>query len=96
MDISISHQLDLAKEIYAKRLKAHQKHGEKSIEAGEITFDRLMVILTEEVGEVAMALNDAIVDDWEDDQILWNVRLELIDVMTVVSAWIARIDRLSA
>lgn len=91
-EISLSHEIEIAKELVAKRAKAHEKHGDKSIE-NVGNYDRLMTILTEEVGEVAMAINDAIVDNWSDEQIAWNVRLELIDVMTVCSAWVARIDR---
>ena len=92
--IKLSQMLSLAKEIYEKRKIAHEKHGDKSIEANEQSFDRLMSILTEEVGEVAMAINDSIVENWSDEQTLWNVRLELIDVITVASAWVARIDDL--
>lgn len=85
----------IMREVLVNRIKAHEKHGEKSIEAISISFDRLNTILVEEVGEVSKALNDEIVENWSENRLLAEVRKELIDVMTVASAWVARIDRIS-
>lgn len=85
-------QAQLGETIAEKRMEAHAKHGSKSIEeVGD--FDRLNTILGEEVGEVALAINDAVVNGTSDEFRAEEVRRELIDVVTVASAWIHRIER---
>lgn len=92
MKESIEHfQYSLAHLISRKRVQAHEKHGDRSIEMVR-NFDRLNTILVEEVGEVAMAINDAIVKDWPRGVELNAIRSELIDVITVASAWLHTIE----
>lgn len=72
-----------ANEILAGRIKAHDKHGANSIE--DKTDDGFfLACLVEEVGEAAHEMTyDA----------TGSLRAELIDCATVISAWIAKIDR---
>lgn len=62
------------------RAAAHAKHGENSIEAIPSDDPRWLPILVEEVGEVAHALTYDATDA--------NLRAELIDVLSVASAWL--------
>jgi hypothetical protein len=66
------------------RLRAHTKHGANSIEAIAADSPRWLAILVEEVGEVANCLTY--------DGPTGKLRDELIDVMSVASAWIDAID----
>lgn len=77
--------LDIAAEVYAGRIAAHQKHGENSIEAvpGR-NIARWLPILGEEFGEVCESLT------YDKDPA--NLRAELLDVATVAIAWIAALD----
>lgn len=71
-------------EISRARIKAHEKHGENSIEAISPSDPRWLSILVEEVGEAAHELTyDA----------TGSLRAELIDVLAVASAWVDSIDR---
>lgn len=79
----------LALEVAAGRRKAHAKHGDTSIEGSGNDFE-FLAILTEEVGEVAEALNDHRHDPAY--PLLTNLRAELVDVATVAVAWAAAID----
>lgn len=72
-------------EVERARLKAHEKHGENSIEVEPADSPRWLAILVEEIGEVANALT---YDGPQD-----NLRAELVDVLAVASAWVASIDR---
>jgi NTP pyrophosphatase (non-canonical NTP hydrolase) len=75
---------DLAAEISRARLRAHEKHGENSIEAIDGSDPRWLSILVEEVGEAAHELTyDA----------TGSLRDELLDIITVTTAWVAAIDR---
>lgn len=73
-------------EVMSGRNAAHVKHGENSIEAvpGSDT-KRWLPILGEEFGEVCEALTY--------DKDSNNLRAELIDVITVATAWVAALDR---
>lgn len=84
--------LKIGDEIITGRLKAHEKHGENSIEAvPALDIARWLPILGEEFGEVNEALT---YDKSESEAEKWaNVRAELIDVITVATAWVAAIDR---
>lgn len=73
----------LTEEVDAARLAAHLKHGENSIERLPANHPRWLAILVEEVGEVANALTY----DGKGD-----LRAELLDVIVVATAWIARVD----
>lgn len=73
-------------EIEVARRKAHDKHGDNSIEAIYGNDPRWLSILVEEVGEAAHELTY----DSNGD-----LRKELIDVATVAIAWIAAIDGIS-
>lgn len=94
----------IAEEVVAGRLRAHEKHGDQSIEAIEATDLRWLSILVEEVGETAHELTyDAQrrVDVYSGEPLppaeqrkrhLEELRKELLDVATVAVAWIASID----
>lgn len=70
-------------EVQRARARAHAKHGDNSIEAIEPHNPRWLSILVEEVGEVAHELTyDA----------AGSLRSELIDVLSVVSAWADKLD----
>ena len=71
-------------EVLTARLSAHDKHGDNSIESIDPLDPRWLSILVEEVGEVAHELTYDSTGD---------LRAELIDVMSVVSAWIDALDR---
>ena len=72
-------------DIKSARAIADQKWGtEESIPFFNFASDdRILTILTEEVGEVARALLDGDPD---------NLRLELLDIAQVVTAWLERIE----
>ena len=74
-------------EVEDGRRAAHAKHGENSIEAvpGR-DIARWLPILGEEFGEVCESLTY--------DKDSGNLRAELIDVVTVATAWVAALDRL--
>lgn len=80
-----------AEEIAQGRATAHAKHGTQSIE-GQSSGDRLLAILTEEVGEVARAMNEYALGNTTHEEAGQAIRAELIDVMTVASAWVAKFD----
>lgn len=66
-----------------RRRAAHEKHGDNSIEAVPAGDPRWLSILVEEVGEAAHELTyDA----------AGSLRDELLDIVTVATAWIAAID----
>jgi len=72
------------REVIHARIKAHEKHGENSIECQPADSARWLPILVEEVGEIANALTY--------DGPLDHLREELIDTIAVASAWITAID----
>ncbi len=75
---------DVFYEVFRARVKAHEKHGDQSIEATAARSSRWLSILVEEVGEVAHELTyDA----------KGSLRAELIDVLAVASAWVDALDR---
>jgi len=74
-------------EVFYSREKAHKKHGENSIECLPAYDVRWLTVLVEEVGEVAHSLT------YDSGEGIRELRCELIDVMSVVSAWISAIDR---
>lgn len=76
----------IADEVYDGRVKAHAKHGDNSIEAvpGH-DIARWLPILGEEFGEVCESLT------YDKDPA--NLRAELVDLITVGTAWIAALDR---
>lgn len=78
---------EISSEIVDGRINAHRKHGENSIEARNAGDNSWLSILVEEVGEVA---HEQTYDSGGD---LLSIRKELLDVGSVVFAWIASIDR---
>lgn len=73
-------------EVMRAREKADAKHGANSIEQIPADSPLWLSILTEEVGEVAHELTyDA----------TGSLRAELIDVLSVASAWLAALDEAS-
>jgi hypothetical protein len=82
-DISVSTGL-IGQEVAHGRRRAHAKHGAASIEALAAADPCWLSILVEEVGEVAHELAyDA----------TGSLRAELMDVLTVATAWVAALDR---
>lgn len=74
-------------DVEAGRIRAHTKHGDQSIEAIASSDPRWLSILVEEVGEAAHELTyDA----------TGSLRAELIDIITVATAWVAALDRESS
>ena len=71
-------------EVQRARAAAHAKHGQNSIEALKGTDSRWLAVLTEEVGEVA---HEQTYDATGD------LRAELMDVLSVASAWVDALDR---
>ena len=63
-------------EVARERARAHAKHGAESIEKIPADDPRWLAILTEEVGEVAKALNEGT-----------NLSEELVQVAAVAIAW---------
>ncbi len=72
-------------EVMNARRRAHDKHGENSIESMPATDPRWLTVLVEEVGEIAHALT---YDGPSED-----LRSEMIDASAVLSAWIDSLDR---
>lgn len=80
-----SHLDSLSAEIFQARIAAHAKHGENSIErVGAWDTGSWLAILGEEYGEVCRALTYDSTGD---------LRSELIDLITVATAWIHRLDQ---
>lgn len=76
----------IGQEILDGRVSAHKKHGDNSIENNS-SADSVFWLgcLGEEMGEVFSTFTY--------DKDSNNLRAELIDVITVATAWIAAIDR---
>jgi hypothetical protein len=77
--------IQIAVEALDGRQKAHTKHGDNSIESIPSDDPRWLPILAEEFGEVAETLT-------YDKGFGPNTRAELVDLITVGLAWIARYD----
>lgn len=73
-------------DILNARRKAYQKHGANSIEAIPASDPRWLSILMEEVGEAAHELT------YDSGGTTASLRAELIDVLSVASAWVDAID----
>jgi len=77
----------VADEVSEGRIKAHEKHGTNSIETQQGSDHRFWLpCLIEEVGEAASELT-------YDKGGEGRLRAELIDVITVATAWVAALDR---
>lgn len=77
----------IAREVIEGRLAAHAKHGDESVESkpgDAVAF--WLACLGEEFGEVCEALTY--------DKDSGKLRAELVDVITVATAWVAALDRL--
>lgn len=72
-------------EVDEARSRAHEKHGEQSIERLPPRHIAWLPVLTEELGEVAHELTY--------DAKGGSLRAELIDVLAVASAWLDALDR---
>lgn len=74
----------IAEEVREARFRAHAKHGRNSIEGIAADDPRWLSILVEEVGEASHELTyDA----------TGSLRAELIDIITVATAWVSSLDR---
>lgn len=72
-------------DVVRERIRAHAKHGDKSMESCSPTAERRLRILLEEVGEVAKEFNDAECEDREIN--LAKLRAELVQVTAMSMAW---------
>lgn len=79
-------------EVLKERESAHVKHGAKSAEETPWTSPLFMTILTEEIGEVAKAINDFRYIANMPHKLARELRKELIQVTAMSTAWIAAID----
>lgn len=83
---------ELGLEILTARDRAHEKHGDDSIEGVSADDPGWLASLVEEVGEIAHALTyDAVVSSNETERLrLRRAALEgeLVDVLAVASAWL--------
>jgi len=94
------HHFDIADEALVGRVRAHQKHGDNSIEAIGAEDPRWLAILGEEIGEatdevLALVLSaqlgrisHALTYDADPSKL----RGELMDMLSVGFAWVSRID----
>jgi hypothetical protein len=96
--------LDIAQEVISARLAAHAKQGDNSIEALAGNSPLWQAVLGEEGGEVGEAMRDVFVHTilsralgrvahagtYDADKS--RLREELVDVLSVATAWIAAID----
>lgn len=79
---------NIARIINAAREDGELKHGDKFMENRLLSLDRYLAILTEEVGEVADAINERDLGNRTGRDALHSVAKELLDVMTVCAAWL--------
>ncbi|WP_143546685.1 hypothetical protein [Rhodococcus sp. 06-235-1A] len=77
---------ELWREVQKAREAADRKHGENSIEQIGASDSRWLSILIEEVGEVAHE------QTYDAAGTVEALRAELIDVLSVASAWVSAID----
>ncbi|MDH6181822.1 hypothetical protein M2152_002004 [Microbacteriaceae bacterium SG_E_30_P1] len=96
---------EIWREVEKARLRAHDKHGANSIEAIDPHSERWATILGEEGGEVAEVLVHMfagsilamaigrVSHSLTYDADITNLRSELIDVLSVASAWVDALDR---
>lgn len=96
---------EIATEIAASRHRAHDKHGENSIETIDPESPLRLAILAEEGAEVAEVMVDLfahtllnkalgrVAHSGTYDAEKGTLRDELVDVASVAVAWIAAIDR---
>jgi NTP pyrophosphatase (non-canonical NTP hydrolase) len=73
-------------EVLEARRKAHEKHGDNSIEAEGVDDSRMLAIFVEEVGELAHELT------YDTTNGSGAKRAEIIDCLAVLSAWVDKID----
>lgn len=98
-DVDVEHAIALMHEVVDGRVKAHLKHGDNSVEALGAGSRQWLPILMEEVGEAAHELtydaspNPNGIEGPRAVDVYPKLRAELIDVLTVASAWVAAIDR---
>lgn len=76
----------IAEEAFAGRVRAHEKHGENSIESIAGNDPRWLSILVEEVGEASHEMT------YDATGGKAALRAELLDVVTVGMAWISALD----
>lgn len=81
---------DILNDIVNAASAAHDKHGDQSALYG--TDDKAMRILAEEVGEVAHAMNEYALGNTRMREYYKELRAELIQVASVASTWVAKID----
>lgn len=75
--------------IQAEATRAHLRHGEHSM-LGRQADDRRLAILTEEVGEVARELNDAMIGGRAVDRD--KLVKELIQVGAMACSWVEALE----
>lgn len=73
--------------IQIEAIRAHNKHGTKSMLNPRIPEGQKLAILTEEVGEVARELNEKMLGNRTDEEYINNVFKELIQVAASAASW---------
>lgn len=79
----------LERRIRAEAIRAHDKHGNFSMFGSAHNDDSRLTILTEELGEVARAINDTRLGELEQPAELYG---ELVQVAAMALTWLARIE----
>lgn len=82
---------NLYDEITVERERAHEKHGDTSMESFDTDDMNRLAILMEEVGEVAREFNEARHGDRPLD--VGRLRKELIQTAAMAVAWADAIDK---
>lgn len=76
--------------IQAEATRARLKHGEHSMLGAQVSNDRRLAILTEEVGEVARELNDAEIEGRPVDRD--KLVKELIQSAAMCASWVEALE----
>ena len=74
--------------LHTERIRAHEKHGDKSAEAMTWDNPRWLPIITEEVGEVARVINERDLGNVTPEMSRLLLVNEVIQVAAMCAAWI--------
>lgn len=85
--MSILHDMGIWDEIASERIRAHAKHGDKSMESAPWSDMKRLRILVEEVGEVARVFNEWDLGRYTTAGAMGQARVELIQVAAMAGAW---------
>lgn len=82
----------IVRELAAEANRAHHLHGETSMRSAEWNHPRRVVILVEELGEVAEVVNDVEHGKIHPARGMVDLREELVQVGAMVLDWISTLD----